>query len=65
LCKFKDEILCVLNNDVYAGGIFCDLTEVLDYVNHEALLSKLKMYRIQTILDYELNPTITENKKQE
>jgi hypothetical protein len=39
-----NNILKALNNNMWIGGIFCDLTEVFDYVNHTILLSKLEFY---------------------
>ena len=30
-----NNILKVLNNKMWVGGIFCDLTEAFDYVNHD------------------------------
>jgi hypothetical protein len=36
-----NNILKAPNNKMWVGGIFCDLTKALDYVNH-ILLSKLK-----------------------
>jgi hypothetical protein len=32
---------------MHIGGIFCDLAEALDHVNHEILLAKLHYYGIQ------------------
>jgi hypothetical protein len=47
LYKFKDEILCALNDKRHVGGIFCDLVEASNCVSHEILLSKLNFYEIQ------------------
>jgi len=41
-----DNILEALNNKMWVGGIFCDLTKAFDYVNHNILLSKLEFYGI-------------------
>jgi hypothetical protein len=37
-----NNILKALNNEMWVGGIFCDLTKAFDHVNHNTLLSKLK-----------------------
>jgi hypothetical protein len=36
----------VLNNKMWFGGMFCDLTKIFDYVNYNILLSKLEFYGI-------------------
>jgi hypothetical protein len=41
-----NNILKALNNKMWVGGIFCDLTKSFDYVNHNILLSKLEFYGI-------------------
>jgi hypothetical protein len=41
-----NNILKALNNKMWVGGIFCDLTKAFDYVNHNMLQSKLEFYGI-------------------
>jgi hypothetical protein len=39
LYKFRDEILCALNNKMHVDEVSCDLAKAkFDYVNHELLL---------------------------
>jgi len=35
------------NKNIHIGGIFCDLTEVFDCVNHDVLTAELEHYGIQ------------------
>jgi len=44
---FIDETLCALNSKVHSGRIFCDIAKAFDWVNHDILLLKLKVYGIQ------------------
>jgi len=37
-------VLKSLNQELYVGGIFCDLSKAFDCVNHEILLIKLHFY---------------------
>jgi hypothetical protein len=46
LYKFLHETLCTLNDKMDVGGIFCDLAEAFDRVNHDILL-KLSFYGIK------------------
>jgi hypothetical protein len=39
-------MLSALNGKLIMGGIFCDLAEVFDCVNHDILLSKLNFFGI-------------------
>jgi hypothetical protein len=39
-----------MNQKMHIGGIFCNLANASDYVNHEILLSKLNLYGIQGVL---------------
>ena len=41
-----DKILNALNNNLLIGGIFCNLEEAFDSVNHKIPLTKLESYGI-------------------
>jgi len=44
--KLTTEILNAMNNKLLIGRIFCDLENASECVNHDILLSKLKLYGI-------------------
>jgi len=44
--KLTTEILNAMNNKLLVGGIFCDLEKAFYCVNHDILLSKMKLYGI-------------------
>jgi hypothetical protein len=41
-----NNILTAMNNNQIAGGVFCDLKNSFDCLNHKVLLGKLQFYRI-------------------
>jgi hypothetical protein len=45
--KLTTEVLSALNNKSFVAGIFCDLQQAFDCVNHELLLAKLEFYGIK------------------
>jgi hypothetical protein len=45
--KLTNSILKSIKQKMHLWGIFCDLAEAFDWVNHEILLAKLHYYGIQ------------------
>jgi hypothetical protein len=45
--KLTNSVLKSINQNMHAGGIFCDLLKAFYCVNHEILLAKLHYYGIQ------------------
>jgi hypothetical protein len=46
MCELTNEIICVLNDKLIVGRIFCDLAKAFDSINHYTLLFKLNFYGI-------------------
>jgi len=47
--RLTDSVLKSLNQELYVGGVFCDLLKAFDCVNHKILSIKLHLYGIQGI----------------
>jgi hypothetical protein len=62
--KKTNSVLKFINQKMHVGGIFCDLTEAFDCVNHEILPTKLHYYGIQGTAANWFRSSLT-NRKQE
>jgi hypothetical protein len=45
--KLTDSVLKTINQKMHVGGIFCDLAEAFDCVNHDILVAMLHYYGIE------------------
>jgi hypothetical protein len=61
--KLTNDILTSLNNKLLVGGIFCDLQQAFDCVDHDLLLSKMYWYGISG-KGYNLLQSYLENRYQ-
>jgi len=57
--RLTDSVLKSLNQKLYVGGIFCDLSKSFDCVSHEILLTKLHFYGNQGITTDWFRPCLT------
>jgi hypothetical protein len=60
--KLTDYILKSLNQNMYVGGIFCDLAKAFDCVNQGILLTKLRYFGIKGSTTNWLKSYLIENK---
>jgi hypothetical protein len=47
--RLTDSVFKPINHKMHVGGIFCDLAEAFNCMNHESLLTKLHSYGIKGI----------------
>jgi hypothetical protein len=52
-------MLCALNIKMHVSEISCDLTKATDYVNHELLLMKSKVYGICGVARQWFKPSLS------
>ena len=50
LLKLIDDIFNEINNKIYSIGIFIDLSEAFDTIDHSLLIKKLQHYRVRRIV---------------
>jgi len=62
--KIKENVFKYTNQIVYAGETSCDSAKALGCVNHESLLPKLHLYRIQGVSANWVRSYLTERKQE-